>query len=354
MIGTSDFVDGLISGPITLDNYGLKTVPKTLSTSDGPEKIEKFYVNLRTGSTTGPIVASSSLITVIERPVVSIDLYSFSAFTFTNGLATGSYGPTSFASVSSYTSQPWYSTYFSVSNGIQLWTAPATGNYTIRAAGAGSGLASNTYYRGIIIESTIQLTKGQQYKILVGQNGTGYFSSPTFYAFGGGGGTFMATSSNIPVIVAGGGGGPTNQNNLGSSSSDASSGTSGNTGSASGGSNGNGGSAGTYGGGGGGFYTDGQNSTYDITNPYYGSKGRAFVNGGYGGLENIGAIGGFGGGGSGWGSTNQGAGGGGGYSGGGSGATTNSQGGGGGSYSQTTISVIGLNRGNGYLIITKN
>lgn len=286
--------------------------------------------------------------------LVSSSLYSFTTFTFTNGGATGAIGPSSFASDASYTSQSWYSSYFSVSNGIQNWTAPATGNYTIRAAGAGSGLSSNTYYRGIIIESTIQLTRGQQYKILVGQNGLGFLSGGTYYAFGGGGGTFMATATNTPIIVAGGGGGPTRASNLGSSSSDASSGTSGNSGSALGGSGGNGGSAGTYGAGGGGFYTDGQNSTYDINNLYYGSRGRAFVNGGYGGIENIGATGGFGGGGSGWSNTGEGGGGGGGYSGGGSGSTSNSQGGGGGSYSQTTISVIGYNRGNGYLTITKN
>ena len=63
-------------------------------------------------------------------------LYSFTSFTFTNGGATGRNGPTSFAADSSYTSQPWYSTYFSVASGIQNWTAPATGNYLIRAAGA--------------------------------------------------------------------------------------------------------------------------------------------------------------------------------------------------------------------------
>jgi tripartite motif-containing protein 56 len=350
MIGTSDFVDGLISGPITLDNYGLNTFVKTLSISGGNEGIEKFYVNLRTGSNTGPIVASSSLISVSENSE-PIELYPFTTFTFTNGTATGALGPSSFDSVSSYTSQSWYSTYFSVSGGIQYWTAPVSGNYTIRAAGASSGLFSNTYYRGIIIQSTIALIKGQQYKILVGQSGTGYLTGGIYYAFGGGGGTFMTTSSNTPIIVAGGGGGPTQASNLGSSNSDASSGTSGNSGSASGGTGGNGGSAGVYGGGGGGFYSDGQAAT---TGDYYGGKGRAFVNGGAGGVENIGAIGGFGGGGSGWGSTNQGGGGGGGYSGGGSGATTGSQGGGGGSYSQTTISVIGYNRGNGYLTITKN
>ena len=105
-------------------------------------------------------------------------LYSFTSHTFTNGGITGRDGPTSFASVSSYTSQPWYSTYFSVASGIQNWTAPATGNYLIRAAGAaGHGGVFSTFCRGIIIESTISLVSGQQYKILVGQmgivNGTG-------------------------------------------------------------------------------------------------------------------------------------------------------------------------------------
>lgn len=347
-ITTSDFVGLATTGSFNTDGTGVGSTTLTLANDVTTEGTESFQLQVRTVSISGSIIATSATVTVLDTSLSSY-LYLFTSFTFTNGGATGAYGPSSFASDSSYTSQSWYSSYFSVSGGIQYWTAPDTGNYTIRAAGASSG--TNSFCRGIIIESTIALIRGEQYKILIGQLGIGYLSNGIYYAYGGGGGTFMATATNTPIIVAGGGGGPTRASNTNSSNSDATSQTNGNYGSVSGGSGGNGGSAGQYGGGGGGFYSDGQEAS---SGAYYGGRGRAFVNGGYGGTEHIGAVGGFGGGGSGWGSTNEGAGGGGGYSGGGGGSSSGGQGGGGGSYSQTTISVIGLNRGNGYLTITKN
>jgi len=284
-------------------------------------------------------------------------IYNFTTFTFTTGGATGRNGPTSFAAVSSYTSQSWYSTYFSVSSGIQNWTAPATGNYTIRAAGA-AGQNGNfaTYCRGIVIESTISLVAGQQYKILVGQKGSVYVTS----SGGGGGGTFMTTTGNSPIIVAGGGGGATTNSATLYSGSDGQSGTSGSNSSegyGTGGTSGNGGtgavggSGSRWGGGGGGLLTDGTNAASNTS-----GLGFAFVNGGQGG--NSGgtntAYGGFGGGGGTHGNAG-GGGGGGGYSGGGgSGESTGTiTAGGGGSYSQSTISVIGYNTGDGYLIVTR-
>jgi tripartite motif-containing protein 56 len=348
-IGTADFNDGLTSGSVNLNTYGIGNFTKIITADSSVEATEKFFIRIRTGSVSGPIVASSNLITVIDN--TSSELYPFSTFTFTNGGATGSTGPTSFASISSYTTQVWYSSYFSLSNGIQYWTPPINGNYLITAAGAGTGNSGN--HQGIIIQSTISLTKGQQYKILIGQAGQKYSSVYTGNTWGGGGGTFMSTSDNVPVIVAGGGGGPTdNSGTGGGSNTNATTSTSGNYGSASGGSGGGGGFAGAYGGGGGGFYTDG---TAASTGDYYGGKGRSFINGGYGGIENIGAIGGFGGGGSGWGSTGQGGGGGGGYSGGGGDATGgfSGGGGGGGSYSQTAITFVGYNRSHGYLTVSK-
>lgn len=281
-------------------------------------------------------------------------LYSFTSHTFTNGGATGRDGPTSFASVSSYTSQPWYSTYFSVVSGIQYWTAPSTGNYLIRAAGAAghSGVFS-TFCRGIIIESTISLVSGQQYKILVGQmgivNGTG--------SGGGGGGTFMATTANSPIIVAGGGAGAvTNSTSLfsGSDGRSVTSGSNSSDGTGTGGTNGSGGTGSSTGwGSGGGGFTGNGTAASQAAGYGYSGLGLSFINGGTGGNSATTAVGGFGGGAGTHGNTG-GGGGGGGYSGGG-GSTQNSGsvGGGGGSYSQTSISVIGYNTSHGYLTITK-
>ena len=273
-----------------------------------------------------------------SRPSLGLGaLYDFTTFTFVSANKTiGETGPTQadFDSASEYTSQDWYSSYFSVTDGIQYWTAPSTGSYTIRAAGAAGVNGQNANgNKGIIIESTIELTRGQQYKILCGLKGSIYIN--TSYPSGGGGGTFMTALDNTAVIIAGGGGG-------GFSSAAFSNGLAGTSGAsvtgANGGRDGNGAVGVTLGGGGGGLLTDGGG----------GYRGKSFISGGLGAVAP--ASGGFGGGGGGTTTAGQGNGGGGGYSGGGGGF---SAGGGGGSYSQTSITTIGLNQSYGYLIITK-
>ncbi|MBK8927914.1 MAG: hypothetical protein IPM74_18915 [Crocinitomicaceae bacterium] len=56
------------------------------------------------------------------------------------------------------------------------------------------------------------VTPGQQYKILVGGQGTADSGGPN--SSGGGGGSFVTDMSNVPMVIAGGGGGtngsPTN------------------------------------------------------------------------------------------------------------------------------------------------
>lgn len=289
----------------------------------------------------------------------SFEGFPFSSFTFTNGGATGRNGPTSFASVSGYTSQSWYSTYFSVSFGIQYWTAPATGSYTITAAGAaGHGGIFVNKCRGIIINSTVTLTQGVQYKILVGQMGTVY----TGGSGGGGGGTFMTTTGNSPIIVAGGGGGSINYNStfdttvyFRSDGQFESYGEYSNDGSGSGGSGGYGGtgSANGWGSGGGGFFGNGT-AAANAAGYGYSGLGLSFLNGGTGGNTATSAFGGFGGGAGTHGNTG-GGGGGGGYSGGG-GSNQNfidSTAGGGGSYGVNAITNAGYNKGHGYITITK-
>lgn len=287
------------------------------------------------------------------------NLYNFSSFTFTNGGATGRYGPTSFSSNSNYTSQEWYSTYFEVLSGIQYWYAPETRSYTITVAGAAG---HNGYYsnrcRGIIIESNITLFKGMRYKIIVGQKGSVYSTG----SGGGGGGTFLLDYFNNPIIIAGGGGGCVYSNasyNTELFNTDGQSGTTGgnsdcNTGI--GGSNGKRGLGSTngWGCGGAGLYGNGTEAAY-ATSYGYSGLGYRPAHGSVGGGSRTTAYGGFGGGGGTHGNTG-GGGGGGGYSGGGgSNQSFNSNaGGGGGSYSQDTITVNGYNRDHGFLTIATN
>ena len=93
-----------------------------------------------------------------------------------------------------------------VNDGVQYWTVPHSGVYTIDIMGARggepTGYTSYDYYgRGARMKGDFELTEGEVLKILVGQYGTGD------YYIGGGGGTFVATDDDEPLIVAGGGGG---------------------------------------------------------------------------------------------------------------------------------------------------
>ena len=301
-------------------------------------------------------------------------LYPFTAFTFTNGPATGNTGPNLSQSLSSYdtATNTWLnnSQYFNVTNGIQLWTVPATGNYTIEAYGASGGYntSTNNAGRGAYIKGQFSLTQGDKIKILVGQPGTSNVSPRQEYS--GGCGTFVVkntvgtpTTSDILVIAGGAGGvGNTSSYSLAAGSINAN----GNASSSSTlfGSNGSGGqSSNQTTQGGAGFSGNGYNGSIpsnDTPPPL------AFIFGGNGGntkwagSTDTAILGGFGGGGA----TNRwqnpttvpAFGGGGGYSGGAGGYGVASYvAGGGGSYNngtnQTNTSNVRL--GNGSVIITR-
>ena len=139
-------------------------------------------------------------------------LYSFSSHTFTNCGATGKNGPTLSNCTSAY-SPSWTdnTNYFNVPSnaGIQYWTVPSSGTYTIEVWGGngGDGHASNSTVpiggRGARMKGDFTLTEEEILKILVGQMGTQTNSNT--WNYGGGGGTFVAKSDNTALIVAGGG-----------------------------------------------------------------------------------------------------------------------------------------------------
>ena len=130
----------------------------------------------------------------------AIAAYAFTSHTFTPCGASGISGPTQSQCKSTY-STTWdeSDSNFTVSSGIQLWTVPATAKYRFRIAGGSSPIQG----RGRVIEMEINLTEGQQLKILVGQKSSCYLAE----GCGGAGGTFVVdTNANI-IGVAGGGGG---------------------------------------------------------------------------------------------------------------------------------------------------
>ena len=291
-------------------------------------------------------------------------LYDFTTHTFTNCGATGRNGPTLANCISSYnTSWENNTDYFNVPGnaGIQNWTVPTTGTYTIEVWGAQGGRSNEGY--GARMRGDFTLTSGTVLKILVGQEGGDHSLSTS-----GGGGTFVAKSDNTPLIVAGGGGGHRNPSTARRETTDGDTLEAGRNGYFNGslnngGTSGSGGTSDDRGGAGAGFSGDGEASDDNrgSCSPSTSVGASAFTNGGTGGWGNMYMVndcngaqrfGGFGGGGSGgWG----GAGGGGGYSGGG--ADTNSGwSGGGGSYNSGTnqSNSIGANSSHGKVVITIN
>jgi hypothetical protein len=306
--------------------------------------------------------------------LVSLPLYNFTSFTFTNMGATGSNGP---ISITYGSSTPGFNTPYvlTLSGGIQRWTVPQTRSYQIISAGAGASSGSIFAY-GVVVSTTIRLTQGDIIYILCGQSGGLSGSGGTFvYNYSTG---LLNDNTNGLILVAGGGGGCGGQNGTQTATVN----TNGNTvvGSsfpaANGGTNGSGGEGNQNTGqsgapGGGGFLLNRLVTNYlpggglgglgaGLTST---SGGSGFLSGGTGGSGS--PNGGFGGGGA-----NR-FGGGGGYSGGGGGrtASTGLCGGGGGSYNVNGINKNatlytgtlpagvsgqvsgGYNLGNGFVVI---
>jgi len=340
-MNTSDFTDNSLSG-ITTVRFNRAIFKKTLSLDIFTEGIETFYMNIRTGNNSGPIVHATDLVLVNDISMQSERLYSFDSFTFNNASATGKSGPSLSSLLSSYNTSTytWLNNtdYFNATDGIQIWTVPKTGTYRITAAGANGGvgryyLVNDTGGKGAIMQGDFNLTLNQKIKIIVGQRGN--TSGSVFCGGCGGGGTFIvkntigiASTSDILVIGGGGGGHVANSGNVAGTGDAKTSDPAGG-----GATNGGGSSLG-----GGGFLTDGGSAQW---------SGKSFLNGSAGGDYVSGnAFEGSFGGGSGSTSAALNPGGGGGYSGGGSG-------GGGSSINNGTNQSNSVgNAGHGYVVIT--
>ena len=263
---------------------------------------------------------------------ISSNVYAQTTYTFTNAGATGRYGPTQSQVNSTYGSGNSLNGSVTINTqGIQEWTVPANGTYTLEVWGArGGGASGSNYGKGARMKGDFTLSQGDVLKIVVGQMG-GQQNSGS-----GGGGTFVVkkTGNNASditaLIVAGGGGGVYTSSSAIHNSHAVTSNNGQSTQNKSGGSNGGGGSGDTGSGasGGGGLTGNG-------TSGSYGTYGEAFINGAEGGNHSSYSqcVGGFGGGGGTHGNTG-GGGGGGGYSGGAGGRHDSNygNGGGGGSY----------------------
>ena len=125
-------------------------------------------------------------------------LYYFDTFTFTTLGTSGHRGPDS---TKAYANAPWRDGDFSIVDGQQQWTVPATGTYRIEAAGAYGATP------GRVVSGDVDLYEGQTLTMLVGQQPTPLTANVADnLTVGGGGGTFIV-SDGTPLIVASGGDG---------------------------------------------------------------------------------------------------------------------------------------------------
>ena len=287
-------------------------------------------------------------------------LFAFTSHTFTPCGATGTAGPSLANCISAYSSSTFEDNviYFNVSSGIQFWTVPTSGSYTITAAGAKGGRGNlGISGTGARITGTFSLTEGTKLKIIVGQSGTDSLS----YNGGGGGGTFVQNNSDLTTtgifVIAGGGGGGgyyangTNANAVTTNASQPGWHGANNTSLNNPASSVNGGSNFNASGGGGGGFSGNGGSTSAPCGDRGGIGGSSFSSGGTGASGSM--AGGFGGGGSGEWCNWTGGGGGGGYSG-GSGGYHYGSGGGGGSYNSGTsqTNLAASNNATGFVTIT--
>jgi hypothetical protein len=112
-------------------------------------------------------------------------LYYFNTFKFTTLGTFGYVGPTTPNSPN-----------ITISSGIQNWTVPTTGIYSITAAGA-----RGTVPGRVLQASNVPLAQGQILSILVGQ----LSSNIVDFTVPGGGGSTYIVSGNTPLLVAAGG-----------------------------------------------------------------------------------------------------------------------------------------------------
>lgn len=390
-INTSDFTGAAVSGSFSTDNTGAGSVTLTLANDVTTEGTESFQLQVRTGSISGTIIATSPTVTINDTSV-PVELYAFTTFTFTHGTwaqqpignganprqtiqSSASTGDTlaTFVSLYNTAANPWINNpaYYNVTTfGFQRWTCPANGTYRITVAGAAGGSHPvRTAGSGAIITADVSLSRGEIYTVLVGKRGENTTNlSTTNAGAGGGGGSFffINATDTTPIIAAGGGGGACLQQ-PGVNASLTTSGANGNGGSITGGAIGgvNGGiptvnsADGNYDAGGGAGWLSGNGEVNANANDA--SFGYAPRNNGRGGFRSAdgsddwGGHGGFGGGGGGC-TENGSAGGGGGYSGGGKGSDNFTYGGGGGGgsfYTGSLVSSSVSNTGQGYIIIQK-
>lgn len=235
-----DFTDGQNSGSVVLDNFGKATLSRTLVADLTTEGNENIIIELRTGSISGPIVATATTVTVIDSSTTPVGQIAYTT--------PGSY---------SWVVPPGVLSICAVIVGAGGSGAHG-GNGAEQAGGGGGGLR---YINNFAV------TPGETLTAVVGAGGT----SPAVTTSGNTGGTSQLLKTSNILVQAFGGSGATyvNGSNAGGSGGSGSTtgagpfggtiggGNGGVGGSTTGNANGGGGGAGGYSGNGGAGQNDG-------------------------------------------------------------------------------------------------
>ena len=182
-IPANGFDDGTLTGVLTSTSDGFATLTKTINSNSVPSQ---FNLNLRTGSNSGPIVATSSTVSVAGTYIFGIGT---SLFSYTGSDQT-----------------------FTVPSGVEIikvtmWGAGGTGGVY------GNGLSqrfSSGGAGGVIENNVISVTPGEDLTIQVGEGvlrtGTLQSFRPTGTRYGGGGGGTDRDPSGASLSEGCGGG----------------------------------------------------------------------------------------------------------------------------------------------------
>ena len=198
--------DARRTAPVDLHFLTLPLPDGNLTISRSPLKDSDFESYAKCLLTTGQaeLNATSNEVQLPPATVPSGD------FVFTSAGKTGKDGPTSAEVNASYVGTPLEGNVTMTTQGIQEWTVPETGVYSIEAAGARGGLGGLGALPGFgsRLLGKFNLTAGITLNIVVGQAG----GDGNGWAQGGGGagGSFVwIQNSASPIMVAGGGAGGT-------------------------------------------------------------------------------------------------------------------------------------------------
>ena len=216
-----DFIchDARRTAPVDLHFLHLPLADGNVTISRSPLKDSDFKNYFKYLVATGQATLVGATTKTINSP--TIETNSTAVYVFNNAFATGHEGPTWADVNASYQGTNLEGNVTMTHQGIQEWTVPATGVYTIEAWGARGGAPKGQfdYLRGLgaRIKGDFSLVQGQVIKIAVGQEGIINVSGNTDHGGGrGGGGSFVwIDGQNQPLLAAGGGGGASIKYNWG-------------------------------------------------------------------------------------------------------------------------------------------